>query len=541
MGEERIGERRQQRAIEILQEYLTLGGLFETPPEVYLELITDTPRGKEHVGPRDVAVATAFQCYAPKPIFMRPRGGENAQKVADGVLDSPHHTTRLHYYVTWLINGISRQALHDILHYTAFYNSEQQSQRYVEVLLGRFLVPTSLSVEQRARYIEAATFANQAYFELFEILEPVVLERVRAMYPTKWWEIASTRKKLEEKSLKLTYEIARYAVPISQQSTLYHTLSEIQLLRLFHASQLPNFSPEARYAVAKMIQAVAEYEPSILDDLRKPVAIERQDSFNERMISAGAKGMDQLLGNRTALMIPTGDLRRSLIFSARNVLGWPDLSDEEVLGLLLDPAKNKLLADIYEVGMFDPLTNVLRQAPVQSLTKLSYIIDQQRQRHRTTPGAAPSLLAIYGGGPDYITPMLVRQNPSIQERYSQIMTRIYENVELLINSGIPKEWALMLLPNAHTIRLVETGGLFDWFHRFKLRLCFTAQEEIFFNALDQVEQILEILPEAAEIFFAPCGIRQRSGDNPKCTEKDRWCGVHMWEAKLSEYRTRRLI
>ena len=235
--------------------------------------------------------------------------------------------------------------------------------------------------------------------------------------------------------------------------------------------------------------------------------------------------------------------REILSSAARNVLGRPgsQLSDKEVLALLLDPVKNRKLADVYDIGMMEPLTNCLRQISLTFATKLSHTADSQRQRHRRTPGATPGIGAIYGGSADYMVPMIIRENGRLKEGYDQIMGTIYENVNKALKAGMPKEWALLLLPNAQTIRLIETGDFFDWQHRWKQRLCYRAQEEIFFISVEQVEQVLEFLPEARFLLLAPCGLRQRVGIKPFCPEGKEACGQKVYGFPIEDYKAGRLI
>lgn len=57
-----------------LENCINLGNNFENPPEIRLELMTQTPPGQEFIGERDVAISTAYQCYAPGISVMRHRG-----------------------------------------------------------------------------------------------------------------------------------------------------------------------------------------------------------------------------------------------------------------------------------------------------------------------------------------------------------------------------------------------------------------------------------------------------------------------------------
>ena len=140
-----------------------------------------------------------------------------------------------------------------------------------------------------------------------------------------------------------------------------------------------------------------------------------------------------------------------------------------------------------------------------------------------------------------MTPMIIRENPALRDVYDETMRTIFTNVEKAIDAGIPREYALLLLPNASTLRVVESGDLFDWLHRWKQRLCYLAQEEIFFISVEQVEQVGKVLPDLKNMLLAPCGVRQRAGVRPRCPEGDRWCGKPVYNWSLDKYKEERLV
>lgn len=540
MVERSLGRR---EVIECLDLYLLLGRKFVSPPQIQLEIISRVPQDRK-VGARDIAVTTAVQCYAPGVAKLKPRRDEKSVSIAESTLEGGHHTTRQHTHYTWNLIGVSRSVVHDVFHANPFYNSEQQSQRYVEAKQGSYLIPAGLTEEQEETFSQSADFANKEYFNLLKELVPEVNRRVSQMYPRAGWKVGKIKDRLDSKAMKLTQEIARYVLPIAQKTTMYHTLNELQLLRLFRASQMSHFSDEARYVVSKMIYAIAKEDSSILDELDTPLPLGEGESFQEKYIGEQKTEFDQTLQERQSLLLSMPENSREIVsIAVRNILGISSsqLSKEEAISLLMDPSQNELLADVYEVGMMDPLTSALRGVSVTFATRLSHTANSQRQRHRRTPGATPSIETIYDGTADYSTPLVIRKNPQLLELYNEIIVEVYNNVERVIQAGIPKEDALLLLPNAQNVRVVESGDLFDWVHRWKQRLCYLAQEEIFFISVEQVKQLGSIFPEADKLFLAPCGIRQKAGIRPRCPEGERWCGKPVFNWDIDDYSQNRLI
>lgn len=513
---ERVSSGEKNACLERLEGYLKLGGEFQNPPKIKLKLISSPPSGGL-VGAESVASSTAIQCYAPGVARMINREDQRARGIAESTLNAGHHTTRMHTHYTFHLIGVTRSVTHDVLHATPFYNSEQQSQRYVKAKEGNFLVPSGLNREQVDFYKNAADFANRSYLQLLKILEGPVRERVRQMYPPSGWKVETTRERLEKKIQKLSQEIARYVLPIGQHTIYFYTLNELQLLRLFRSSNMPGFTDEAKFIIASMIYEVSKHDPSILDELRYPVD---NDSSLEG-ISINRKQFDSLLGGKTSILLEA-----------------PDGIGREFLEAV---AKSPLMGDVFNSGMFSPAISRMREIWFTFATKLSHTADSQRQRHRRTASGVTNIQAAYTGDVDFVTPLVIRENPEIRWQYEEIVNKMFENVERALEMGIPREVAVLLLPNAMTIRVIESGDLLDWINRWKQRLCFLAQEEIFFASVDQVEDVLAKVPQLTPVLLAPCGIRKATGISPRCPEGNRWCGQPVYNWSIEEYSKKRLI
>lgn len=545
MRAERLSANELSQVEECLQQYLRFGERFIGPPQVRLVLFSQTPSGRKDVGVRDIAASTAIQCYSPGSASMTPRQEVWEQSIADSTLDAGHLTTRQHVHFTWHLSGVSRQLVHDVLHNHMFYNSEQQSQRYVEVADGSFFVPGGLTEHQAALYADAAENANRAYFELLSLLPEYVEARLWQSNPPSRFKSAEGKTTLADKVKKLSQEVARYVVPIAQKTRLFHTLNELQLLRLWGVSRQEHFSDEARFVIASMVKSVAERDPSFLHELRAPLVPRRAIDTNEKLVAEHNDDVDGLLSEKGSLLLSslTGAEKRVLADAVRNAGGVPvwKMYGREALGFVFDPLVNSVVADVQDVGMMDPVTSALRQLHLTYLTQLSHAADSQRQRHRMTPGATPSVEASYSGKPDYFTPLVIRENLALKDLYEKRMEEIYFRVRQCLEAGIPPKEALMLLPNAHNLRVIESGSLFDWIHRWKQRLCLLVQEELFFITIKQARQFVEKMPEAATSVLAPCAIRKRAG-LPPCPEGKRWCGQAVFNFEnLEQYAKRRVI
>jgi len=133
--------------------------------------------------PYDNAVATARTCYNSRIITSADvRKDEKARVLRDRIAQETyfagHHTTIQHATFQFTIENVSRQALWSFLHSHPFYNSEQVSQRYVEVRPGNVILPR-LPEPQVAIYRAAVEAMMSAYRALIELLTPMVASDAR--------------------------------------------------------------------------------------------------------------------------------------------------------------------------------------------------------------------------------------------------------------------------------------------------------------------------------------------------------------------------
>ena len=90
------------------------------------------------------------------------------------------------------------------------------------------------------------------------------------------------------------------------------------------------------------------------------------------------------------------------------------------------------------------------------------------------------------------------------------MDRAWAAKNRLLEMGVPLEQALYLLPNAKALRFHESGSLLYLAHKWVMRTCFNAQEEIYRASMDELEQV-RARPPAAR---APHGPALRAPPRP---------------------------
>ena len=501
--------------------------------------------------PFDNVVATARTCYSAKGIVTEDQAAakpERRDALARSIYGAGHHTTFQHAHFQFALENVSRQFLWSFLHSHPFYNSEQVSQRYVEVKAGQYAVPPMLSAE-REIFESAARKQQAAYERLTALLTPLAGERYFGIFPGR--TRGDGRKRFAGAVQKRAQEIARYVLPVATFAFLYHTISGITLFRYWRLCESYDAPAEQREVVGRMVEEVLRHDPNYRAVLEDPIPLEETPEhafFAARQQSgAGAASatsrefrseFDRELSGRVSRLVDWKANNEEILASGvREVLGLPRsaMSDDDAIAMALDPAKNPLLGQTLTLTTHGKLSRALFHPSYTFRKKLSHTADSQDQRHRMTPGSRPALPAYLTEDPDYVMPMLVPELPEAEELYRRTMEESWEAIGTLRARGVPDEYAAYLLPNAVAIRFTESADLLNLHHKFAMRLCYNAQEEIWRASLDEALQIRDVNPRIGPWLVPPCTLRHHAGVRPVCPEGDRFCGVVVWKADLPQF------
>jgi thymidylate synthase ThyX len=338
--------------------------------------------------------------------------------------------------------------------------------------------------------------------------------------------------KVEKQAEKRGIEVARYVLPVAAATTMVHTLSGIVLHRLRRMQNASDTPAEARAVIGEMVARVREVDPQFFDRFDSGP----MEELPEWQAPAGdgeaqAREFDARLAGRTSLLVDySAAAVRVMAEAYRAVVGLTAAacSDAEALDRMLNPALNAYRLETLNVGVHAPLMRPLQHANFTFAKKISHTADSQDQRHRMVPGSRPLLSLTDTRKPDFITPMLIRENARAREVYEQAMADAWSAKNDLLDRGVSPEIALYLLPNAKSIRLVESGSLLHLLHKWTMRTCFNAQEEIYQASMEEVEQVRAALPEVGRYLGPPCYLRAGIA-SPICTEGSHFCGVKVWQ------------
>jgi thymidylate synthase ThyX len=484
--------------------------------------------------PFDSAMAAARTCYASHLIGPEEITEKQRVMIGSGTFFGGHHTVYQHAHFEFGLENISRQFVWSFLHAHPFYNSEQQSQRYVRLDRAQAFVPPESACfgpEERAIYEKAVAGAWEHYRELTSVLEPTAREILSDIWHAGPASHPKRIEKVERQSGKRAIEVARYILPVAAFTTMVHTLSGIVLHRLWRMCEANDTPSEARSVIGEMAARVREVDPQFFDRFDQgPMEDlpEWQQPVHDGQ--AFAREFDARLTGLTSRLVDFSPNAISAMAEAyRAVLGLTaaECPDDEAIGRMLDPARNPYRRETLNVGVNAPIMRPLDHAHFTFAKKISHTADSQDQRHRMVPGSRPLLTLADTRTPDYITPMLIRDNSRALEIYQRAMEEAWAAKNALIDRGVPREFALYLLPNAKSIRLVESGSLLHLLHKWTMRTCFNAQEEIYQASLEEVRQVREVFPQLGRYIGPPCYIRAGIS-TPICTEGSHFCGVKVW-------------
>ena len=486
--------------------------------------------------PYDSAIAAARTCYSSRIIGPEEINDKHRLTIGAATFYGGHHTVYQHAHFEFGLENVSRQFVWSFLHAHPFYNSEQQSQRYVRLDRAQAYVPPAgpqFGPDERAIYQAAAAGAWEHYRNLIRLLEPGAREILDDIWHVSAMSHPKRVQKVTRQAEKRAIEVARYVLPVAAFTTLVHTLSGIVLHRLWRMQAASDTPTEARVVVGEMVARVKEVDAQFFDRFDNEPLNEVTEWQQPRGNGdAFAQEFEARLAGRTSKLVDFSPNAPRVVADAyRAVLGLGETQcpDAEALDRLLNPARNPYRMETLNIGVHAPMMRALQHASYTFAKKISHTADSQDQRHRMVPGSRPLLTLADTREPDYITPMLIAQNPLARELYDRAMTEAWAAKNALVDRGVPPEFALYLLPNGKAIRLVESGSLLHLLHKWTMRTCFNAQEEIYQASMEEIDQVRAAQPELAQHLGPPCYLRAGI-TTPICTEGSHFCGVKVWES-----------
>jgi thymidylate synthase ThyX len=483
----------------------------------------------------DGAIAAARTCYSPRVIGDTEITDKQRETIGPLTFNAGHHTVYQHATFEFGLENVSRQFVWAFLHSHPFYNSEQSSQRFVKLGEPRAYVPEGLPTEARAIYEKAIEKAWVAYGRLSDVLlkdTTEIIGDIRHLGPS---ASEARRKKVAREAGKKSIEVARYVIPIGAFTSMVHSLSGLVLHRLYRMSRSSDTPTEAFEVIGEMVRLAKEHDPAFFERVgEEPFPadqiVESRWPRSDAGAAATAAEIDARLGSRTSLLVDhsvnaeavTADAMRSVLGLDRSAL-----SDDDAIERALSPGLNAYRLDSLDLAPYSPISRASHHANYTFLKKLSHTADSQDQRHRMTPGSRPMLTLTHTKNADVIVPPLVAANAEARAVFDESVGESWRAKERLLEMGVSHEMAVYALPNATALRFHESGSLMYLAHKWVMRTCLNAQEEIYRASMDELEQVRAVHPRLAKHMGPPCVLR-RGRITPTCTEGEHFCGIPVW-------------
>jgi thymidylate synthase (FAD) len=97
-----------------------------------------------------------------------------------------------------------------------------------------------------------------------------------------------------------------------------------------------------------------------------------------------------------------------------------------------------------------------------------------------------------------VTPPTIERNIEAKRIFDDALEKISETYRKLLESGIPKEDARFILPNAAKTNIIVTMNARELRHFFNLRCCRRSQWEIREVAMKMLKQVKNVAPSLFE-------------------------------------------
>jgi thymidylate synthase ThyX len=522
------GERTRTTLLDALPSFaadLDQIGLLDTPHEDRIAIVK-----RLQAKVRDADTRAALEAFAD---LARQRAETDA-RIAHDIYEAGHHTPFQHPTFVFALEGVSRNVVESFFHNHTFYNSEQQSQRYVEMKHAEVHVPASLRADPQARrtYELAVRNAWNAYHDLRERLVALNLRVMGSIGRIKGQSDAEVRREAEKKA----QEMARYVIPIAAATQLYHTVSGIVLLRYVRMCEAGNVAAEARRIVDEMVEEVRRVDPGFFAGITETPR--PRDEHVEANLPVGARrpAVKPLpAGAHSVLLHATPDAQRLVVEALRDVTG-SSLPDAQILAMVLDPTKNLAWSDTLNTWDHSPALRALRHVHYTFRKRLSLTAFAQDQRHRMTPATRPLLRELVAAGPDVHVPEIIAGDEDARRVFDEAIAGLWSAMRTLVDKHkVNVDDATYLLPNATNVTFVQSGDLLSWIHKWRLRTCFNAQREIYDASVQELAQAQATHPALTSFVGPPCVFvsanlpKSQQDSVEACCPEASWCGVKVWK------------
>jgi len=158
-----------------------------------------------------------------------------------------------------------------------------------------------------------------------------------------------------------------------------------------------------------------------------------------------------------------------------------------------DGANSKLLRNLRDWGHMSTFEHASATFMIEGVSRA---LTHQLVRHRIASFSQQSQRYVNEAGFEYVTPPTVLEKKEVKAIFDEAVESARKSYQKLIESGVPKEDARFLLPNACATKIVCTMNFRELRHFIKLRSGKGAQWEIKNLACEMLAILKKKAPDA---------------------------------------------
>lgn len=213
------------------------------------------------------------------------------------------------------------------------------------------------------------------------------------------------------------------------------------------------------------------------------------------------------------LLYSTPDPERAVATAAR--LCYAPVGASELMETMSDADVQRILDTILRGGHFSTLEHASYTFAVDDVSRA---LTHQLVRHRLASYNQQSQRYVgFEEGVALVEPESISSNPGAHEMFQEAVDACNNAYRKLVESGVPREDARYLLPNAAVTKIVVTMNIRELLHFFEVRCCNRAQWEI----RELAWRMLELVRPTAPTIFLDAGPSCVRGE---CHEGKMTCG-----------------
>jgi thymidylate synthase (FAD) len=152
----------------------------------------------------------------------------------------------------------------------------------------------------------------------------------------------------------------------------------------------------------------------------------------------------------------------------------------------------EMIARLAESGHFSTFEHAVFTFGIEGISRAC---SHQLVRHRIASYSQQSQRYVaFGDNFNYIIPPSIAKDKRLKKKFEETVLFVKRFYDELVNSGIHKEDARYILPNASETKIIVTMNARELLHFFTLRLCRRAQWEIREMAKKMLSEVKKVAP-----------------------------------------------